>query len=380
MSSRRGQRKGHESKEDLKKKIIDLRQSLDTLRQQINKIQKELHTYENTDEQSLVVLAQGESGGKPEVDGDSQFSIRSRRILRGHYGKIYAMQWQNTESPTEASHHLVSASQDGKLIVWNGRTTNKSRMIGLKSSWVMTCAYAPSGKFVACGGLDNLCTIFDLKKTSAQDATVPGIELRSHEGYLSSCRFVNDGQILTSSGDSTCILWDIEQQKAVTNFSSHDSDVMSVSLNPVHPDRFVSGSCDTAAKIHSINTGECEGTFRGHEADINTVEWFPDGNAFASGSDDSTLKLFDQRAYRRLSSYSVPQSVSGVTSLCFSLTGKYLFAGYDENPYAAVWDTLTAQKLQVFQSLGKRVSCVGMQSHGYALCTGSWDYNLRIWA
>ena len=27
----------------------------------------------------------------------------------------------------------------------------------------MTCAYAPSGNFVACGGLDNICSIYNLK-------------------------------------------------------------------------------------------------------------------------------------------------------------------------------------------------------------------------
>lgn len=27
----------------------------------------------------------------------------------------------------------------------------------------MTCAYAPSGNFVACGGLDNICSIYSLK-------------------------------------------------------------------------------------------------------------------------------------------------------------------------------------------------------------------------
>ena len=32
--------------------------------------------------------------------------------------------------------------------------------IPLRSSWVMTCAYAPSGNFVACGGLDNICSIY----------------------------------------------------------------------------------------------------------------------------------------------------------------------------------------------------------------------------
>lgn len=27
----------------------------------------------------------------------------------------------------------------------------------------MTCAYAPSGNYVACGGLDNICSIYNLK-------------------------------------------------------------------------------------------------------------------------------------------------------------------------------------------------------------------------
>lgn len=28
---------------------------------------------------------------------------------------------------------------------------------------MMTCAYAPSGNYVACGGLDNICSIYNLK-------------------------------------------------------------------------------------------------------------------------------------------------------------------------------------------------------------------------
>ena len=54
----------------------------------------------------------------------------------------------------------MSASQDGKLIVWDSYSTNKVHAIPLRSSWVMTCAYAPSGNFVACGGLDNICSIY----------------------------------------------------------------------------------------------------------------------------------------------------------------------------------------------------------------------------
>lgn len=42
-------------------------------------------------------------------------------------------------------------------------TSLQVHAIPLRSSWVMTCAYAPSGNFVACGGLDNICSIYSLK-------------------------------------------------------------------------------------------------------------------------------------------------------------------------------------------------------------------------
>ena len=42
----------------------------------------------------------------------------------------------------------------------NNRFIKKVHAIPLRSSWVMTCAYAPSGNFVACGGLDNICSIY----------------------------------------------------------------------------------------------------------------------------------------------------------------------------------------------------------------------------
>ena len=61
------------------------------------------------------------------------------------------------------SNNLVSASQDGKLLVWDARTTNKLHAIPLRSSWVMTCAYSPSGNLVACGGLDNICSVYNLR-------------------------------------------------------------------------------------------------------------------------------------------------------------------------------------------------------------------------
>ncbi len=39
--------------------------------------------------------------------------------------------------------------------MWDAFTTNKEHAVTMPTTWVMACAYGPSGKVVACGGLDN---------------------------------------------------------------------------------------------------------------------------------------------------------------------------------------------------------------------------------
>jgi guanine nucleotide-binding protein G(I)/G(S)/G(T) subunit beta-1 len=152
------------------------------------------------------------------VDKIPKLTMKVRRTLKGHLAKIYAMHWSCDK------RHLVSASQDGKLLVWDAFSTNKIYAIPLKSSWVMTCAYAPSGHFVASGGLDNICSIFNLKQKDSP--TNPARELTGHTGYLSCCRFLSDSQILSSSGDTTCVLWDVDAGVKLDEFTDHTGDVM----------------------------------------------------------------------------------------------------------------------------------------------------------
>jgi len=324
-------------------------------------------------EQPLAELASSKSAKQVDASG-----IKPRRILKGHFGKIYALSW------SEKDHrHLVSASQDGKLIIWNGFTTNKVHAIPLRSSWVMTCAYAPSGDFVACGGLDNLCSVYKLPgpNVKANDTTTQHTtaELAQHEGYLSCCRFINDGEIITSSGDSTCILWDVSNKQPKSVFTDHQGDAMSVSVYDQHG-TFVSGSCDTSARLWDHRDKKtCVKTFTGHESDINSVNFFPDGNAFATGSDDCSCRLFDIRAYVQLNRYAHDRILTGITSVAFSLSDKMLFAGYDDF-YCNVWDTQLGQMVQQLQGHENRVSCLGVSGDGKALCTGSWDTLLKIWA
>jgi len=252
------------------------------------------------------------------------------------------MHWAPTDH-SERKRHMVSASQDGKLIVWNGLTANKVtppawpsldrlrcvtppgleypfaragglpwagipspallspqvHAIPLRSSWVMTCAFAPSGMRVACGGLDNACSIYNLSSSKETPIKVQR-ELNGHAGYLSCCRFMGENSILTASGDMSCIRWDVETGSMQQQFAGHSGDVMAVVVAPGSSKLFVSGACDATAKLWDASSAKSLQTFAGHESDINAVDFFPNGTAFATGSDDASCRLFDLRAYREL--------------------------------------------------------------------------------
>jgi len=345
-------------------KVEALQKQIKTLKDQI-KAQK--------DEKNDTTLAKylGDHGN----DLNAGEKPKVRRTLKGHLAKIYAMHWSSNQV------HLVSASQDGKLLVWDALTTNKTHAVPLRSSWVMTCAYeqtnsAQGSTFVACGGLDNTCSIYNLQSKEAPIRALR--ELNAHTGYLSSCRFLSPQQILTGSGDMTCILWDIDANTKLKEFTEHDGDVMSVALAADNK-TFISGACDSTAKLWDISSGKCVQTFTGHTGDINAVSFFPNQQAFVTGSDDSSCRLFDIRADREMAMYPGDKEENGVTSVAFSISGRYLFAGYDDCT-TGHWDALHAKRLNSLEGHDNRVSCLGLNHDGTALCTGSWDGLLKIWA
>ena len=123
---------------------------------------------------------------------------------------------------------FCSASQDGKLIIWDALSGSKRCVVPLHSAWIMTCAFEPTkGNVVACGGLDNACSVYKLKNEPVHSG-VPDVELHGHDGYVSCCRFLTEHKIVSSSGDGSCIVWDLHHKRPETRLSEHQSDVMSI--------------------------------------------------------------------------------------------------------------------------------------------------------
>lgn len=72
-------------------------------------------------------------------------------------------------------------------------------------------------------------------------------------------------------------------------------------------------------------------------------QFFPNGHAFATGSDDATCRLFDIRADQELAMYSHDNIICGITSVAFSKSGRLLLAGYDDFN-CNVWDSMRTER------------------------------------
>jgi len=328
------------------------------------------------------ILAPKNDGKLPDAAASTaalpKLKIAPRKVLMGHLAKVVAVHFSDDKAT------LVSASSDGKLIVWDGPSTNKTAAFTLKSTWVQCTAFSGGGGFVAAGGLDNAVSVYNMR--APKDAAArPYRELQSHTGYIAALRFISERQLLSGSGDGTCILWDLETSNKLMTFSGHDADVLCLALS-ADKNTFITGSVDGTAKLWDVRTGRCSQTFlfddpvQNLPGDVNAISYLgPSGNFFVTGSEDSKIRMFDIRSFAQLGSFSRPDLNLSCRSLAPSPSGRLVFAAYD-HMHLQAWDVLKGERVAALPGHKDRISCLSMSSDGLALASSSWDQSLRVWS
>jgi len=80
-------------------------------------------------------------------------------------------------------------------------------------------------------------------------------------------------------------------RKSIT-FYGHTDFVHPVIISP-DGKTLASGSCDTTVKLWGVGTGQERATLQGHAKTVWSLAFSPDGKTLASASTDNTVKLWD---------------------------------------------------------------------------------------
>ncbi|MEU0210084.1 NB-ARC domain-containing protein [Streptomyces canus] len=168
---------------------------------------------------------------------------------------------------------------------------------------------------------------------------------------------------------------DLPDPALMRTLTGHRGPVHAVAFSP-DGTRIATGSRDTTVRIWSSATGEALHTLTGHQGPVRAVAFSPDGRLLATGGRDATLRLWDAvtgQAVRTMRGHDGP-----VLAMAFSPDGSLLATG-SSDATVRLWDPVTGEALCTATGHGGLVSAVVFSRDGSRLAGGGADATVRVW-
>ncbi|MFH0981760.1 MAG: protein kinase [Planctomycetota bacterium] len=163
--------------------------------------------------------------------------------------------------------------------------------------------------------------------------------------------------------------------RSMATLRGHEHEVDSVAFTP-DGTRVASGSWDNTVKLWDAASGAEVATLRGHEGSVPSLAFSPDGTRLASGSQDNTVKLWDVASGAEVATLRGHEN--GVTSVAFSPDGTRLASGsWDKT--VKLWETATGNEPLTLRGHTRSVASVAFSPDSTRLATGSEDRTVKLW-
>ncbi|KAF3903656.1 Beta-TrCP [Arthrobotrys entomopaga] len=245
----------------------------------------------------------------------------------GHKGAI----WQARLSRTASL--AATASADFSAKIWDAFTGETLHT--LNHNHIVRCVtFSPDDTRVATGGPEKKLRMFDLGRpdnagameigvgahngsirtvswadqnilvSGSEDKYIRWWDVRSKDIVstymvdepLASCEFSTDGKILNVSAGKSVYFFDGLSRMLLKSIKT-EHDCATVALHPPTSDvptrKFVTGGAgDTWVRVYDFDSGRELELNKGHHGPIWSASFSPDGNLYATGSEDGTIKLW----------------------------------------------------------------------------------------
>jgi WD40 repeat protein len=249
----------------------------------------------------------------------------------------------------------------------------------------ISVAFSPDGKLFATGNFNGEISLWQVEDNRQL------FKVKGHQEWVKSIQFNSDGsKLATGSYDGKAKIWELQKiwdvnksedvfiVKSTHVLQEHQGRIRSVAFNS-DGSKLATGSDDTTIKVWDVQTGNCLTTLEGHTKVISSVVFHPDGQILASGSGDTTIKIWN------ISRGKCQKTLSGHTrwllSIAFHPAGKILVSSSGDGTLR-FWDYHNDKCIKTITS--EETDCTSIWSiafshDGKTLASGQENSVIKLW-
>jgi WD40 repeat protein len=294
---------------------------------------------------------------------------------------------------TPNASHVLTASDDKTVKLWNVASGAKERDFGPADGAVTTVAVSKNNILVATGGAEGLVRVYQLA-----DAKL--IDTFKAPGAVNGLAFTPNSLTLAAAcADKSVIAWNVTytpgQPKPEAFGKAAQTNVHAAAATDVvfaNDTTLYSASQDKTAKAWKFASDAATKSFQ-HPNLVDAVAFNSAGTQLATGCHDGSVRIWDiakGMVLKEIKAHAItvptPQPAA-VYCLAWTSDGKQVISGGLDGS-AKLWDATAGTLVKEFKAYNEKdspkghreaVFCVALSPDGKTLATGSSDHSVKLW-
>jgi WD40 repeat protein len=272
---------------------------------------------------------------------------------------------------------IVTASDDGTAIVWDGMTGASIAVLQGQGSPFTSARFDEAGARVVTGSLDGTARIWDA--ASGEEL----VHFVGHEDFVNDARFdPSGGRVVTAGEDGTARLWDAETGELLATLTGPDGPVNSALF---HPDgsQVATAHHHSAIGIWDADDGRQlfilpESILEGQRTNlaVDAILFSPDGSRLVAAGEDGFVNVWDTGA--GVNVLSINAHHRGVTWADLSPDGDRIVSASYLGGVAGIWNAADGSELVAIDH-GGVINDVAFSPDGASVATVGPDPVVRVW-